>query len=177
MKKQVYILSMILSLSLASCGNADSGSSSESSSLNKDDGKIKNGVWKCSSIEQFVLSDRVNIRDLGYDGEIGAGGFTDGSVDLVCDFNGHKGNVDFWLEGNMISSWHIQCSKEDGEYWFDEISDKYEVYKTDSEHYIFKVKESNEPGLIWAFDITTPQNKTDEVCKIQYWKIYASMDS
>ena len=168
MKKQVYILSMILSLSLASCGNADSGSSSESSSLNKDDGKIKNGVWKCSSIEQFVLPDKVNIRDLGYDGEIS----TNGSVDLVCDFNGHKVNVDFWLEGNMISSWHIQCSKEDGEYWFDEISDKYEVYETNSKYYSFKVKESNKPGKIWAFRITTPQSKTDEVCKINYWETY-----
>ena len=174
---------MILSLSLASCGNADSGSSSESGSLNKDDGKIKNGVWKCSSIEQFVLPDKVNIRDLGYDGEIS----TNGSVDLVCDFNGHKGNVTFYLDYNkigsfdpddhMIDSWHIECSKEDGEYWFDEISDKYEVYETNSKYYSFKVKESNKPGKIWTFEITTPQSKTDEVCKINYWETRGSMDS
>ena len=102
MKKTGLLLAIVLSLSLASCGNAD--------------GKIKNGVWKCSSIEQFAVSDGVSILDLGYEGEISHRSDYD-LVKIVFELDGHKSNGTgkIYLEDNKITDWQIHCSKQDGE--------------------------------------------------------------
>ena len=119
----------------------------------------------------------MSILDLGYEGEISHRSDYD-LVKIVFELDGHKSNGTgkIYLEDNKITDWQIHCSKEDGEYWFDEISDAYEGGPAGGDDYVFLVKDSDEEGRVWLFEIDLPDaNDADDGYIIEYCRKKGSM--
>ena len=157
MKKVGFIMTLVLCFSLIGCGSS---------------GKIENGVWKCSSIEQFALSDGVSVGDIGY-----LGTFSN-YVEVIFDLDGHKSNGTgrIFLEEDEIVGWRFHCSKEVGDYWFDKISENYTIVGM-SNHYEFIVKDSDVEGKAWGFEIDLPDSENlDDGYSIEYCRKKGSMD-